>query len=196
MPPNLLAGAGPQGTSGGAGAPAPMQPAPGGPLQAPPNNMLSQGGPSAPPMGAAGPGAPPQSAPVVPPSPEMMKEALTKQSMMTSSLKQLLSKPDLSTKDILDEVGEMVAEQVLSPFMAAKSLSDLPPDGDSLKLRQWVGQHYANATKSFQTISSMLAAHGAMMRQQGAAPPMQEPPQAPTPQPSQSPPANQFSGAQ
>lgn len=172
----------------------------GGPPQAgPPQgvpNMLAQ--PQGAPPGA--PGAPDQQQPpVAPPSPEMMKEALTKQSMMAATLKQLLGKPDLSTKDILDSTGELVAEQVLSPFAAAKSLADLPPDGDSLQLRQWVGQHYANATRDLQVVSSMLAAHGQMMRQQQAGAPALGVP-APPPQgaPAGPPPAmsNQFSGAQ
>lgn len=191
MPPNMFAGAGPP-PAGGGGGPmlaGPPMAGPQGPPQAP-GNMISQPLPG-------GPQGAPQ-APIVPPSPEKLKEVLTKQSMMVASLKQLLGEPDLKTKDILDSVGELVAEQAITPFMAAKSLSDLPPDGDSLKLRQWVGQHYANATQSFQTVSSMLAAHGAMMRRQqagGAA--MQPPPvQGPEPQIPAPPPSNQFSGDQ
>lgn len=176
-PPNLFGG------DGAMPSAAPM--APSGPPMAPP-----QGGSPSPSLGAAnmisGPPKGPQ-APPAPPSLPQLTEALHKTSYVTSMLSGLLSKPDLSTKDILDDVGEMVAEQVMSPFMAAKYLSDLPPDGDSLKLRQWVGQHYATTSQSLQTVASMISAHGQMMRGQGAPMPAQAGPAAPAPPPAQPP---------
>lgn len=173
-PPNLFAG----------NAPAPPAPMGGGvpPPQAgppaAPANMIAGGPP---------PGGPQE--PAVPPSLPQLTEALHKTSYVTSMLSGLLSKPDLSTKDILDDVGDMVAEQVMSPFMAAKYLSDLPPDDDSLKLRQWVGQHYATTAQSLQTVAEMVAAHGQMTRAQGGPVPAPvAPPAGPAPAPAQPPP--------
>jgi hypothetical protein len=176
-PPNLFAG----------GA-APPQ---GAPIAAP-AVPLPPGGPSpavsAPPPPGAGNmiGGPPRGPqmPAAPPSLPQLTEALHKTSYVASMLSGLLSKPDLSAKDILDDVGEMVAEQVMSPFMAAKYLSDLPPDGDSLKLRQWVGQHYATTSQSLQTVAEMISAHGQMMRGQAPGAPAQPSVAAPVASPS------------
>ena len=72
------------------------------------------------------------------------------------------------------------------------NLADLPTaDAEPLQLRQWVAQHYANATKNLGIVSEMIAAHGAMVRRQAAA--MMPPPQsAPFAQPA----ANQLSTPQ
>lgn len=134
----------------------PQGPAPGpqGPI-----NMLSspQGG-----------GAPPQL-----PTQDQLIEALHKVGYLNHELKQLLSKPQLETKDILDGVGQAVGDQIMSPFMAAKYLSDLPPNADSLQLRQWVGQHYATTAVNLKKIGQMIAAEGAMRRRmQGQQAPM------------------------
>ena len=72
-----------------------------------------------------------------------------KQNLIIAYLKELLSKPDLKTRDVLTAVGKIVADRALSPFDAAKYLADLPSgDASSLQLRQWVAQHYATASKS------------------------------------------------
>jgi hypothetical protein len=182
MPGNLLAGSGPgvqgpqadgpspsiQGTLGAAPQAAPDQPT------APSGNMLMQGA-QQPRQG--------QQAPMVPPSYEKLKDVLHKTSYVNSMLKGLLSKPDLSTKDILDDVGEMVADQVMSPFDAAKYLGDLPPGDDSLALRQWVGQHYATSAQSMGQVLDLIQGHGQMTRG------MASPQQAPAPQQMGPPPA-------
>lgn len=173
---NLLAGAGPM-PQGGAGA---QGPSPGlastlgaAPQAAPqttsgaPQNMLS----------GAQPQGQPGARPVAPPSREKMAEAIQKESFITGALKELLGIPDLSAKDILDTVGNIVAEQVMSPFQAAQSLKDLPSSDDSLTLRQWVANHYVRSMQSLQTVSEMMGAHGAMTR--GIAPGGQ--PQVPQP---------------
>jgi hypothetical protein len=99
----------------------------------------------------------------------MLMDVIHKQSVVAAHLKALLSKADLKTKDILGAVGEVVADGVMSPFDAAKSLSDLPgPDPEPLELRQWVAQHYANASKALQTVAQMIHAHGEMTRRQQA----------------------------
>jgi hypothetical protein len=108
-----------------------------------------------------------------------MAEAIHKESFVTGALKELLGIPDLSAKDILDTVGNIVAEQVMSPFQAAQSLKDLPSSDDSLTLRQWVANHYVRSMQSLQTVSEMMGAHGAMTR--GMAPGGQ--PQVPQPAP-------------
>jgi hypothetical protein len=97
----------------------------------------------------------------------MLVEAMHKTSYVNSALKGLLSKPDLSTKDVLNEVGDAVAEGVMGPFDAAKELATMPPTGDSLALRQWVGQHYANSAQHMNTIAEMIEAHGHMVRRGG-----------------------------
>lgn len=188
MAPNMF-GASPPATPGAPPAgPSPAGPAPSGPPQGTaPTNMIA-GAPNA------------AQAPPPPPSAAMLDEALHKTSYVASMLNQLLSKPDLSTKDVLDDVGEMVAEQVMSPFMAAKYLSDMPPDGDSLILRQWVGQHYATTSQSLQTIAEMVSAHGQMMRRaagpQGVAPPATGAPTPAAPPPAPSPAPNMIGGAE
>lgn len=136
------------------------------------SNMFSAAAPR--PM----PGGP--QAPVAPPSHEAMTEAFQKESFVSSALKELLGIPNLSTKDILDTVGNIVAEQIMSPFQAAQSLKDLPPTDDSMTLRQWVANHYARSMQSLQTVSEMIGARGAMMRRMGLAEP-QIPPSAPSP---------------
>lgn len=181
MATNRLAGSGPTTISGGGDGPAPgltgtlgvaPQAAPQqGP--APAQNMLAQGGQAAP-----GGMPPPQGAqaPTLPPSREKLFEVSHKQSDIVAHLRELLSKPDLKTKDILGAVGEIVADGTLSPFDAAKYLSDLPTaDAEPLQLRQWVAQHYANATKNLGTVSEMIAAHGAMVRRQASGMPMMPP---------------------
>jgi hypothetical protein len=205
---NRLAGSGPQpggnnndgpspglsGTLGVAPQAAPQQ----GPT---PQNMLSRGaGAAQQPAQANGtPGGP--QAPIVPPSKEQLFEVSHKQSLISAYLKELLSKPDLKTKDVLTAVGAIVADRVLTPFDAAKYLTDLPSgDASSLQLRQWVAQHFANVSKNMGIVHSMIAAHGAMVRRQAAAPPQMPqsrvsqmpppPPQMPPPAPA---PANQLS---
>lgn len=177
---NMLAGSGPSPSTGGnADGPAPqIQGTTGATPQAGPvpqgaPNMLAGG-----PQGAPGGGQPSQAS-AAPPSIGMLMEALHKQSYVVSELKQLLSKPDLTTKDVLNSVGEAVADKILGPFDAANYLKDLPPGDDAMALRQWVGQHYAQAYKAFQTVSEMVAAHGQMMRRQAAGQPMPQGPQAP-----------------
>jgi hypothetical protein len=206
---NRLAGSGPQPGGNNNDGPSPslsgtLGVAPRAPPQqgAMPQNMLSRGGGAAqqPAQANGTPGGP--QAPIVPPSKATLMEVSHKQSLITAYLKELLSKPDLKTRDILTVVGEIVADRVLSPFDAAKYLADLPSgDASSLQLRQWVAQHYAMASKHMQIVHSMIAAHGAMVRRQAAAPPPQmpqprfsqmapPPPQMPPPAPA---PANQFS---
>lgn len=167
MPSNRLAGSGPMPSTPGAGD----GPSPGlsGTLGAVPqapsqtsSNMLSGAQPQA---GMPRPGQPQQ--PIVPPSPEMLMEALHKQSYVTSALKGLLGKPNLSDRDVINAVGETVADGIMSPFQAADYLKDLPADAEPLQLRQWVGQHYANASQALQTVAEMLHAHGAMTRRGG-----------------------------
>jgi hypothetical protein len=205
---NRLAGSGPQpggnnndgpaphlsGTLGVAPQAAPQQGA------MPPQNMLSSGGGGAQQPAQAPNGAPGGSqAPIVPPSKATLMDVSHKQNLVTAYLKELLSKPDLKTKDVLTAVGEIVADRVLSPFDAAKYLADLPSgDASPLQLRQWVAQHYATASRHMQIVHSMIAAHGAMVRRQVAAPPQMPqsrfsqmpPPQMPPATPA---PANQLS---
>ena len=197
MATNRLAGSGPTMMGGGGDGPAPglsgtLGVAPqAAPQQGamPAQNMLVQGGQSQP-----GGMPPPQGAqaPAPPPSKEKLFEVSHKQSDIVAHLRELLSKPDLKTKDILGAVGEIVADGTLSPFDAAKYLSDLPTaDSEPLQLRQWVAQHYANATKNLKIVSEMIAAHGAMVRRQAAG--MAPPPQA---APFAQPAANQLSAPQ
>ena len=205
---NRLAGSGPQPGGNNNDGPSPslsgtLGVAPRAPPQqgAMPQNMLSRGGGAAqqPAQANGTPGGP--QAPIVPPSKEQLFEVSHKQSLISAYLKELLSKPDLKTKDVLMSVGEIVADGVLSPFDAAKYLTDLPTaDSPPLQIRQWVAQHYANVTKNMGIVHSMIAAHGAMVRRQAAAPPQMPqprfsqmappPPQMPPPAPA---PANQFS---
>lgn len=175
MASNRLAGAGPMPSTPGAGD----GPSPGlsGTLGATPQaspqtgtNLLST-----PPQGMPKPvaGLPP----IVVPSPEKMMEALHKQSYVTSALRELLGKPDLADKDVINAVGSIVADGIMSSFQAATYLKDLPTDAEPLQLRQWVGQHYATASQHLQTVAEMLSAHGAMMMRGGqpmapAGPPM------------------------
>jgi len=209
---NRLAGSGPTTISGNNDGPSPSLSGTLGvaPQAAPhkgagaPQNMLSQGVGS-PPQNARGPGGAPggPQAPIVPPSKETLMEVSHKQSLITAYLKELLSKPDLKAKDILTAVGEIVADRVMSPFDAAKYLADFPGgEASPLQLRQWVAQHYANASKNMRIVHSMIAAHGAMVRRQAAAPPqspqsrfsqMAPPPQMPPAAPA---PANQFTAMQ
>lgn len=193
MATNRLAGSGPTTISGGGDGPAPgltgtLGVAPqAAPQQgsAPAQNMLSQGGQAAP--GGISPGMPPPGAQQPPPSRERLMDVMHKQHFVMATLKGLLSKPDLAKKDVLGAVGEIVADGVMNPFDAAKYLADFPNDADPLTLRQWVGTHYANARKNYQIVSSMLEAHGQMVRRVASA---QMPP--PMPQP----PANQLSAPQ
>lgn len=197
MATNRLAGSGPTMMSGGGDGPAPgltgtLGVAPqAAPQQGamPAQNMLSQGGQAAP--GMTPPGMSPQGAQQPPPSREKLMDVLHKQHFVMATLKALLSKPDLAKKDVLGAVGEIVADGVMNPFDAAKYLADFPNDADPLTLRQWVGTHYANARKNYQIVSSMLEAHGAMVRRQAAGMPM--PAGAP---PFAQPPSNQLSAPQ
>lgn len=182
---NRLAGSGPTMMSGGGDGPAPsltgtLGVAP----QASPQNMLAQG--RQPPQGAMPQAQPPQGQ-MQPPSPQKLMDVMHKQHFVMATLKDLLGKPDLSKKDVLGAVGQIVADGIMGPFDAAKYLSDFPTDTDPLTLRQWVGTHYANASKNYQIVTSMLEAHGQMMRRQQA--PMPAPSNAPMP----SAPANQLS---
>ena len=207
---NRLAGSGPTAISGNNDGPSPslsgtLGVAPRAPPQqgAMPQNMLSRGGGAAqqPAQANGTPGGP--QAPIVPPSKATLMEVSHKQSLITAYLKELLSKPDLKTRDILTVVGEIVADRVMTPFDAAKYLADLPNgDASPLQLRQWVAQHYANASRNMGIVHSMIAAHGAMVRRQAAAPPqmpqsrfsqMAPPPQMPPPAPA---PSNQLSAMQ
>lgn len=172
MASNRLAGAGPSAPTPGAGD----GPSPGlaGTLgvapQAPPqttSNMLS-GASQAQPQGSPQPMMPrPAAPPIVPPSREMLSEAFHKQSYAASALRGLLGKPNLTDRDVIDAVGEVVADGVMSSFRAANYLKDLPTDAEPLQLRQWVGQHYAASAKALQTVSEMIAAEGAMARRRG-----------------------------
>lgn len=176
---NRLAGAGP--APGGGGNNDGPSPAMTGTLGIAPQAAPQQGAMPGQNMLGASPQAPqPQQggmpgqpqAPVVPPSKELLMEAIHKQSVVTAHLKALLSKPDLKTKDILTAVGQVVADGVMSPFDAPKYLKDLPgPDPTPLELRKWVAQHYARASQALQTVASMIGAHGEMVRRQQAAPP-------------------------
>lgn len=196
MATNRLAGSGPTPTGGGGDGPAPglsgtLGVAPqASPQQGamPPQNMLAQGGQPSP--GMMRPGMPSQGAQQPPPSKQMLFDVSHKQSDIVAHLRELLSKSDLKTKDILGAVGEIVADGTLSPFDAAKYLSDLPTaDAPPLQLRQWVAQHYTNATKNLGIVSEMISAHGQMVRRQAAG--MMPPPQVAQPAP-MAPPANQF----
>jgi hypothetical protein len=197
---NRLAGSGPTTISGNNDGPSPSLTGTLGvaPQAAPqqgamPQNMLSRGGGGAqqPAQANGAPGGP--QGPIVPPSKATLMEVSHKQSLIFAYLKELLSKPDLKTKDVLTAVGEIVADRVLSPFDAAKYLADLPSgDASSLQLRQWVAQHYANVKKHMAIVHSMIAAHGAMVRRQAAGMPMQGPSGAPPPNA----PANQLSAPQ
>jgi hypothetical protein len=198
---NRLAGSGPTTISGNNDGPSPsltgtLGVAPqAAPQQGamPAQNMLSRGGGSAQQPAQAPNGMPggPQ-APIVPPSKATLMEVSHKQSLITAYLKELLSKPNLKTKDVLTAVGEIVADRVMTPFDAAKYLADLPSgDASPLQLRQWVAQHYANASKNMGIVHSMIAAHGAMVRRQAAGMPMQTPP--PQMPPAAPAPSNQFS---
>lgn len=178
MPSNMLMGAGPAAQGGGGNADGPptnLQGTLGATPQAAPTmgaNMLAGGAPGAP-QGAGGP-----QQQIVPPSIEKLHEVYHKQAYTVHALKGLLGKPDLSTKDILSEVGDAVADGILGPFDAARELETIPPGGDSLQLRQWIGQHYANASQALQTVSEMIAAHGQMTRRQGIVPPPSSAPQS------------------
>jgi hypothetical protein len=198
---NRLAGSGPQPGGNNNDGPSPGLSGTLGvaPQQSPaPQNMLSRGAGAA--QQPAQANGTPQAS-IVPPSKEQLFEVSHKQSLISAYLKELLSKPDLKTKDVLAAVGEIVADRVLTPFDAAKYLTDLPSgDASSLQLRQWVGMHFANVSKNMGIVHSMIAAHGAMVRRQAAAPlqmPQSRfsqmappPPQMPPPAPA---PANQFS---
>ena len=205
---NRLAGSGPQRSGNNNDGPSPsltgtLGVAPQAPPQrpAPAQNMLSQCGGAAQQPAQAPNGTPggPQ-APLVPPSKATLMEVSHKQNLIIAYLKELLSKPDLKTRDVLTAVGKIVADRALSPFDAAKYLADLPSgDASSLQLRQWVAQHYAIASKHMGIVHSMIAAHGAMVRRQAATPPqmpqsrfsqMAPPPQMPPAAPV---PANQLS---
>jgi hypothetical protein len=169
---NKLMGSGPVavGSGGNADGPPPgLQGALGATPQAAPTigpNMLAR-----PPAAPAGlPGAMPAAAApgqLVPPSIEQMTEVLHKVSYINATLKQLLGEPDLSTRDILDKVGDAVADGIMGPFDAARELASLPPGNDSLALRQWVAGHYANSKRTMDTIIEMIEAHGQMVRRGG-----------------------------
>lgn len=131
----------------------------------PGGNMLS--GPAMQPGMASG--GPQGSAQPSPPSRETLIDVVDKQAYVCSTLKSLLSKPDLSDKYVISAVGEIVADGVMPPFDAAKYLRDLPAGGEPLQVRQWVAGHYANAEKTLGTVSEMIAAHGQMVRRNAVA---------------------------
>jgi hypothetical protein len=194
MATNKLMGSGPSPGGGNADGPSPAQSgtlgnAPQAAPQTAPSNMLAQGQPM--PGGAPQGGSGPQDQqPLVPPTKEKLFEAAHKQSIVTAHLKALLGKSDLKTKDILNAVGEVIADGVMGPFDAAKYLADLPgADAEPLQLRKWVAQHYANATKALATVTEMIAAHGQMTRMAQA----QSMPDQSMPPP-QAAPANALSG--
>lgn len=189
---NRLAGSGPTTMSGSGDGPSPslsgtLGVAPQAVQQQAPQNMLAQGGRPTPvgmPQAASPQGQ------MQPPSPQKLMDVMHKQHFVMATLKDLLSKPDLSKKDVLGAVGQIVADGIMGPFDAAKYLRDFPTDADPLTLRQWVGTHYANAAKNYQTVTSMLEAHGQMVRRQQAGMPVQS--NAPMPQA----PSNQLSTMQ
>lgn len=148
--PNMLSG-GPTGLSG---PPAALQGALGAAPQQQPN-MLA--GPNA---GGA------QQAPIQPPDKVTLVDVAHKTSYVNAALGELMSKPNLTERDIVDSVGDMIAEQAMNTFQAAKYLADLPDN--PAQLRQWVAQHYVTSKQTLQTVSEMLQAHGNMMRRAAA----------------------------
>lgn len=167
---NMLAGSGPQpgGPSSLSGPPAALQGTLGAAPQAQPN-MLAGGSP----QGAPG-GSPQQP----PPSKEQLTEMIQRTGHVNAVLKQLLSTPDLSVKDVINAVGELVAEQVMDPFMAGKYLADLP--ADPMQVRGWVSQHYASSVQTLTALASMIQAHGEMVRRMIASQMPQQAPQMPS----------------
>lgn len=153
---NQLAGAGPQMASGGSDGPSPtMTGTTGNAPQASPDNgnMLA--------------GSPPQGqSPQQPPSKEQLLNAFHKTSIVNEELKGILGKPELSVRDVIDVVGNIVSQEVMSAFDATNYLKDLPPDGDSAKLRQWVAGHYTKSAQTLQTVAEMLHAEGQAGRDQ------------------------------
>jgi hypothetical protein len=126
--------------------------------------MLSAA-PAASPQGIAGAQA---RQPIVPPSREVLMKAFHDQSYVVSALRGLLGKPNLADRDVLNAVGAIVADEIMSSFQAATYLKDLPNDAEPLQLRQWVGQHFALASQHLQTVAEMIAAEGAMVRRRRA----------------------------
>ena len=192
MASNRLAGSGPTApTPGASDGPSPgLSGTLGVAPQAPPqttSNMLSGPSQNSVQRMPTAAGSPPP-APLVPPSREKLLEAFSKTAYLNQELKSLLSKSDLSAKDIITATGQAVADSVMSSFQAASYLKDLPATDNSLELRQWVAGHFGNSSKTLQTVAEMLAAHGAMTRRVGAAPPQGVPQQ-----PQAAPPQNMFS---
>lgn len=160
------------------------------PAQAAPN-MLAKAGQA--------PGAAPQAPAQPPPSKEQLLDVAHRTAYVNDALGKLIGKPNLSSRNVVDQVGNLVAEQIMDPFMAAKYLGDLPDN--TPQIRQWVAQHYANSKQTLQTVTEMIHAEGAMRRRQTAPPAVPQQAAAPqnafTPQqaqPPSAPPQNMLSG--
>jgi len=89
-------------------------------------------------------------------------------------LRELLAKPNISPRDVINGVGHLVSEQIMDIPMAAKYLSDLPQGSD--QLRQWLTQHYVASAANLKSVAQMLHARSA---QSAPAPNNMAPPQMP-----------------
>lgn len=77
----------------------------------------------------------------------------TQMNTMRSTLGALYAKPDLSTKDIIDATGKLVAVGAIKPQQAAVELSNAPKD--PAQLRGWIGNHLATAAANHQQFQMM-----------------------------------------
>ena len=123
-----------------------------------PSNPQVQQGPS-PPNALAGPQPP------APPTNEALIDAAHKTGYINSMLRELLAKPNISPRDVINGVGHLVSEQIMDVPMAAKYLSDLPAGND--QVRQWLTQHYVTSTSNLRSIAQII-----QTRMQATPPPM------------------------
>ena len=151
--PNMLSGSGMPSAASGNGPAASLQGTLGTAPQQPSPNLLA---------GAGQPQGQPMQPQLQPPSKEQLMDVAHRTSYVNSMLKGIIGKPNLSPRDVIDSVGNLVAEQIMDPFMAAKYLTDLPTD--TPQVRQWVAKHYVASRQSLQSVSEMLEAHGKMTR--------------------------------
>lgn len=99
-------------------------------------------------------------------------EAIEKTHYLNDGLRLLLNKPGgASRSDVIDEVGHLISEGILSSQAAAQEIQSLPDDNGQIKL--WLQNHVVNSTIARGKLLQMLAPGGGQRAQPQATPPMQ-----------------------
>jgi hypothetical protein len=112
--------------------------------------------------------SPPDAAPgktqLASPEFDRLKEALWRQSYITSALGELQVKADLSFEDIRRAVARMIAAHVTDCLEAELYLRSFPSNLDSNHLRRWVEFHRSVAERQLLMVAEAIAAYGAKTR--------------------------------